>query len=445
MHRHTAFSHSLPLHLNLFHPMSEVLQYTRPAVSKHLTKKMVNRPPVNSELAGRKDSVLSAEAGSSSEPALVLVVDDQLRNLQMVKKVLTFDGYRVITAENGAEALKCISVRRPDLILLDVVMPEMDGFEVCEQIKANPATHDIPIVFLSADTEHQSIMTAFAKGGIDYIPKPFNKAEMLARVRTHVELYRSQLRHAKQVEERQRMLDLIAHEWHKPLQKIFLFLSKIQDLSDNTPTETRIALSKEATKDTERMLASIEDFLHQQATDDEHTDDVSPVSTLTTDDLKSMAGKWYVTAKRKLVELVLFSPQPAVCVPAGVPFAIHQIVDAVLSNAVNFTPQTGRIEVRIYEENERIILKVEDEGPGFSEDYLRRKFQPYMRPGTEPPSAALGVGLAAAKRIADRIHANLTLVNRSHLGGGCVAVEFPTSEELKKHRAVTSRPRSKSK
>jgi two-component system sensor histidine kinase/response regulator len=387
---------------------------------------------VNSESSAMNNAVRNTAAAIStvaSEPALILVVDDQVRNLQIVKKVLTFDGFQVIAAESGKQALKAIKGRRPDLILLDVVMPEMDGIEVCEQIKGNPETRDIPIVFLSADTEHQSIMTAFAKGGIDYVPKPFNKAELLARVRTHVDLYRSQLRHQRQVEERQRTLHIIANEWHKPLQRIYLFLAKIQDLSDAKDPETRIALSKEAGKDTERMLASIEDFLHQQAAGQGGGEDV--ISGLTTDDLKSMAGKWYVTAKRKLVELVLSAPPLPLAVPVALPFAIHQIVDALLSNAVCFTPQTGRIEVKIYEENKRIYMRVEDEGPGFSEDYLRRKFQPYMRPGNEPPSAALGVGLAAAKRIADRIHAKLTIGNRSRpSGGGCVVVEFPLMEEI---------------
>lgn len=405
-------------------------------------KKPQDIPPSASvtpaEIAAEKSASASLrkagnEAGipsrTESEPALILAVDDQVRNLQIVKKVLTFDGYQVTTAESGREALKCLKARLPDLILLDVIMPEMDGFEVCAQIKENADTRDIPIVFLSADTEHQSIMKAFAKGGIDYVPKPFNKAELLARVRTHVDLHRSRLRHIRQVEERQRTLQLIANEWHKPLQRIYLFLAKIQDLSDGTLPETRIALSKEATKDTERMLASIEDFLHQQSAGPDGQP--APVSGLTTDDLKSMAGKWYVTAKRKLVELVLSAPALPLNVPVTMPFAIHQIVDAVLSNAVCFTPQTGRIEVKIFEEDNRIILRVEDDGPGFSEEYLRRQFQPYMRPGNEPPSAALGVGLAAAKRIADRIHTSLILGNRDRAsGGGCVRVEFPAAEEL---------------
>lgn len=417
-----------------------MLKIDQPSVfnaSKSMAEKNVNNSQTRSAFKPGKEAAISAKSNSSLEPALILVVDDQARNLQIVKKVLTVDGFHVTTAESGAEALKSISLRRPDLILLDVVMPEMDGFEVCEQIKSNSATQDIPIVFLSADTGHQSIMTAFAKGGIDYVPKPFNKAELLARVRTHVELHRSQQRHVRQMAERQRTLHIIAHDWHKPLQRIFLYLSKIQDLSDSTLPETRIALSKEATKDTERMLASIEDFLHQQGSEEDSSPQPASATTLTTDDLKSMAGKWYVTAKRKLVELVLSAPAIPLPVPVAMPFAIHQIVDAVLSNAVRFTPQAGRIDVKIYQENKHVILRIEDDGPGFSEDYLRRKFQPYMKPGGDVPSSALGVGLAAAKRIADRIQAKLTIDNRTNNGGGGrVTVEFPAIAESAQLRAV---------
>lgn len=411
--------------------MSEALPSALSSPAKTPAKKAV-MPPVVPATAG-KGSRGGLSAASLNSPALVLVVDDQARNLQMVKKVLSFDGYHVVTAESGEEALRCISTRWPDLILLDVVMPDMDGFEVCEQIKANPATQNIPIIFLSGDTGHQSVMTGFAKGGIDYISKPFNKAELLARVRTHVDLHRSQVRHALQVQERQRTLDIIAHEWHKPLQRISLFLSTVhQDIEDTGGSRAMTALSKEALRETERMLSSIEDFLHQQSPLADAFQDAAPPGGLTTEDLKSMAGKWYVTAKRKLVELNLTAPSRPLPVP-GLAFALNQIVDAVLSNAVNFTPQSGKIEVRIFEEDGRIVLRVKDNGPGFSEEYLRRQFQPFMNPLDGARNSTLGVGLAAAKRIADRIGAGLTLGNRRRGSGGYVKLTFAPAPVAKVH------------
>ncbi|MDZ4286745.1 MAG: response regulator [Prosthecobacter sp.] len=383
--------------------------------------------PASRSPTATKPTAAAAATGAYSQspnsPALVLVVDDQERNLQQVKKILTFDGYQVMTAESGEEAFRCLSARRPDLILLDVMMPGMDGFEVCAQIKSNPATHDIPIMFLSGDTEHQSLMTGFAKGGVDYLRKPFNKAELLARVRTHVELCRSQLRHERQIQEKQRTLDLIAHEWHKPLQRIAMILTKVKELAGASKGTIITALGAEAMRDTDRMLSSIENFLHHETTDPT-ANATPPASRLSSDDLKSMAGKWYVTAKRKLIDLQLSAPPKPVAL-LGPPFAVNQIVDAMLSNAVNFTPQNGRIDVLITQKANEVCLEVQDDGPGFSTEYLRRKFQPFLRAvdAQVPRSSSLGVGLAAAKRIADRIQANLTVANRTG-GGACVTVAF---------------------
>lgn len=374
-------------------------------------------------------------------PPLVLVVDDQERNLQMVKKMLTNDGYRVITTQNGEKAIEAIGSHWPDLILLDVVMPGMDGFEVCEQIKNNPASQNIPIIFLSGDTGHQSIMKGFAKGGIDYISKPFNKSELLARVRTHVELHRGQVRHIKQMQERRHTLDLIAHEWHKPLQRLSMFLSAIySDMKEADRPDSMQALGREAIKETDLMIASIEGFLHQQSAQEDFSQESLAPWGITTDDLKSMVGKWYVTAKRKLVDLALTAPETPLPV-AGLSFAINQIVDAVLSNAVTFTPQAGQIEVRINQEEERIILHVMDNGPGFSEEYLRRQFQPFMHQKPGKPQPSLGVGLASAKRIADRIHATLEIGNRGQATGGYVKISFPSRlSDLRDHGQTASSP-----
>lgn len=395
---------------------------TLPLSASSVAKKPAN-PAVPPALPRASIKTLSSPHGA---PPLVLVVDDQERNLQMVKKMLTNDGYRVITTSSGDKAIEAIGSHWPDLILLDVVMPEMDGFEVCEQIKNNPATQNIPIIFLSGDTGHQSVMKGFAKGGIDYISKPFNKSELLARVRTHVELHRSQVRHIKQMQERRHTLDLIAHEWHKPLQRLSMFMSAIYaDMKEADRPESMQALGREAMKETELMIGSIEGFLQEQAAQADALQESLAPWGITTDDLKSMVGKWYVTAKRKLVDLALSAPATPLPV-LGLSFAINQIVDAILSNAVSFTPQAGRIEVRIVQEEDRIVLHVMDDGPGFSEEYLRRQFQPFMHQKPGRPQPSLGVGLASAKRIADRIHATLEIGNQSRSSGGHVKVSFPT-------------------
>jgi DNA-binding response OmpR family regulator len=119
----------------------------------------------------------------------ILIVDDTPENLTVLRQILTEDGYRVRPALSGEIALKTIQADIPDLILLDIVMPGMDGFEVCSKLKVQEKTRDVPIIFISALSEIEDKMRAFSQGGVDYISKPFNTEEVLARVKTHLTLY----------------------------------------------------------------------------------------------------------------------------------------------------------------------------------------------------------------------------------------------------------------
>ncbi len=118
----------------------------------------------------------------------ILVVDDNQENLRVVSNYLKEKSYRIALALDGKSALKIIEDKTIDLILLDVMMPEMDGFEVCEKLKNNPETKDIPIIFLTAKNETADIVKGFKIGGVDYITKPFQKEELLVRIDNHVQL-----------------------------------------------------------------------------------------------------------------------------------------------------------------------------------------------------------------------------------------------------------------
>ena len=119
---------------------------------------------------------------------LVLAVDDKPQNLQFLGKVLSDSGYEVGLAQNGQEALNFVKKSEPDLILLDIMMPGMDGYEVCERLKKDFSARHIPIIFLTAKTDSEDIVKGFDVGGVDYVTKPFNCAELLARIKTHLEI-----------------------------------------------------------------------------------------------------------------------------------------------------------------------------------------------------------------------------------------------------------------
>lgn len=121
-------------------------------------------------------------------PALILLVDDHPENLQVLGTVLG-EHYQIAVAENGRDAMEFVRHQLPDLILLDVMLPDISGFEVCKRLKTFPEIRDIPIIFLTAKTETKHIITGFRAGGVDYITKPFNTMELLVRVHTHIDLW----------------------------------------------------------------------------------------------------------------------------------------------------------------------------------------------------------------------------------------------------------------
>ncbi|MBC1267615.1 response regulator, partial [Trichormus variabilis FSR] len=125
---------------------------------------------------------------TSTETSFILVVDDTLTNLEIISEALIGAGFEVATAVDGKKALEQIQSRVPDLILLDVMMPVMDGFETCKNLKIQPETHDIPVIFMTAITDTNSKVEALSLGAVDYITKPFHKAEVLARISAHLQL-----------------------------------------------------------------------------------------------------------------------------------------------------------------------------------------------------------------------------------------------------------------
>lgn len=142
------------------------------------------------ELVSNGGVALVPQAEVETAPYL-LIVDDVPVNLQALESILQTRGFRVVKATNGEQALEIVAQEKPDLILLDVMMPKMNGYEVCQHLKENPATSKIPVIFLTGRNDSYSVIKGFASGALDYVVKPFHAPELLARINTHLELKRS--------------------------------------------------------------------------------------------------------------------------------------------------------------------------------------------------------------------------------------------------------------
>ncbi len=157
----------------------------------------------------------------------IMVVDDTPANLNLLQKMLQTKGYRVLAFPDGKMALAAVARHAPDLILLDINMPEMDGFEVCERLKADAVLKEIPVIFISALTETEDKVKAFALGGVDYVTKPFQFEEINSRVETHLRLRRQQL----ELEEEHRRLQQALDEVRtlRGIVHICAYCNKIRD------------------------------------------------------------------------------------------------------------------------------------------------------------------------------------------------------------------------
>jgi DNA-binding response OmpR family regulator len=159
------------------------------------------------------------QSNATSQTPSVLVVDDVSKNLQVLVNILREKEYKISVADSGQKALEMMDRFIPDIILLDIMMPGMNGFQVCEKLKSSDKTKNIPVIFLTARTETEDVVKGFQMGAVDYVTKPFNKAELLARVHTHLELKTAQ-KEIIQLEQKNAVLAAAVtanHEINQPL------------------------------------------------------------------------------------------------------------------------------------------------------------------------------------------------------------------------------------
>jgi two-component system, sensor histidine kinase and response regulator len=348
---------------------------------------------------------------SEDSQSLILIIDDLPQNLLVLRAALERQSYKVEEAQSGRKALQMLESLTPDLILLDVMMPEMGGFEVCRKLKENPATAAIPIVFLTARTEQSDILEGFLAGGVDYITKPFHIQELLARVYTHVSLKQAQdmlFQHAAQLEkqaadlrqlnlEKDEFLAIVSHDLRSPLNAISGAAQILQD-SSNKITATDIhGYSQMIERNAERMLAIISHLL------DIHRLENGKIETHLSwfslqELLEQTQGDYLARAQEKQQKLNL-EIDPDLPTMQSDPLLLREILDNLVSNALKFSANHTEVTIRAYYNTEPLIcIEIEDQGLGFNLEDQKRIFQKFARLSARPtagePSTGLGLSIA---------------------------------------------------
>lgn len=379
----------------------------------------------------------------------ILIVDDVLENVNLLGVMLQRRGFSITQCLSGAEALAHIEKRIPDLILLDISMPEMDGFEVTRRLKNSAQTREIPIIFLTAFTDKKRVIEGFDLGGVDYITKPYNANELFARIRTHLELKHTKDLMAERNQELQELneklhqlnldknelLGIVAHDLKSPLSAIRGIAEALvydQELSDTTRKE----FERTILTTSDRMFTLIAELLSVNVIETGgFTIEKRPVSL--NEILNDIISQYHTHASNKDLRIVVDIEPSAIAYADK--FSLHQICENFISNALKYSPLGKTVYVRAKShyhapngqpEHHTIRVEVQDEGPGLSEEDKLRLFGKFQRLSARPTGGehSTGLGLSIVKKLAETMGAHVGC--SSSLGHGATFfIEMPAATQ----------------
>jgi two-component system, sensor histidine kinase and response regulator len=344
---------------------------------------------------------------------MVLVIDDQEPNIQVVGQLLARAGYEVVPALNGEEGLQRAKASPPDLVLLDMRMPGMSGFDVLKALKADAQTRDVPVIFLTADDDRDTLSRAFADGAVDYITKPFVAKELLGRVNTHIDLKQSRDTLRRFVVEKQQMVETIAHDLRNYFANIQFAGDMLRD--PDLPLASRLRLVESIRTSSDSGVLFLQALLDQQNTQEKgvlvHKLSVSEVLHETVSVLSRAAES------KKIKVKVILAEDFIVCGHHG---GVLHVLQNLLSNALKFSPLGSEVTLTAAKFGKRGRLSVVDQGPGISKQDQERLFQRYVRLSAAPTDgeSSTGLGLALAKQRARTMDGDLWYDHRE--GGGSI-------------------------
>jgi two-component system sensor histidine kinase/response regulator len=343
---------------------------------------------------------------STPPPARVMVVDDQPANIQVVGSVLGKLGYEIIPALDGPTALKRLAIHLPDLILLDLLMPGMDGCEVCRQLRENPNWEDLPVIFVSAADGKDLVVQALEAGGVDYITKPFNHAELVLRVKTQLELKSARDQLKQLAEDKDELLGMLAHDLKNHLGGMELSSQLLHKRLKRLGDERATRLSENVLRSGGQLLTFVKEFLANAAAD--RGLNLKPVTLNFSDAAAQALEKYAEAARRKQLVLDTKLPTQGTAVLADVS-ALGQVLDNLLSNALKFTPPGGHILVCVRPGRGKVECRIQDDGPGFTAEDRVRMFRRYARLSARPTGGepSSGLGLSIVLKLVEAMHGEL--------------------------------------
>lgn len=371
--------------------------------------------------------------GVSKTSATVLVVDDEQNINSLIIEILAQNGYETLSALDGNSALAILHNQTVDLVMLDIKLPDIGGYDVCKKMKKNPDLAAIPVIFLSALNELNDKVRAFSSGGVDYISKPFQPEEIIARVQTHLAHRKAEQDLARQNaelrelnREKQEFISIAAHDLVNPLSVIKGLADLLAENADKlSPEDSRSYLRTIAANST-RMHRLVKNLLDANAIESGTLSttiaevSVAGVVAQAVDNHRRQSDEKNVSIKINIeaTDLVIKSDESL----------LIQILDNLISNALKFSPAGGIVEVTARKQQSSIFCTIADSGPGISEDAKEKLFGKFNRlsPQITEEEGSTGLGLYIVRKLVRYLRGSVQCESEPGRGSKFI-IELPTT------------------
>lgn len=349
----------------------------------------------------------------------ILIVDDNINNLKVLAGVLKENLYDFRMAKSGQLALNILEKTTPDLILLDIQMPEMDGFETCRRIKENEANEKIPIIFLTANIDSESIAKAFEAGGLDYVTKPFNSNELLARIKTHIKLKTQTEELERQNATKDKFFSIISHDLKNPIANIIGFSDVIiedYNVLKSADIQTFVGYINLSAKFTLELLQNLLEWSRIQIGSIESVKENFDLSNLLEINIEGSRPQ----ALAKNIEIKIDFEKNLVT--HADEKMISTVIRNLISNAIKFTPLGGTITIlskrKLVDDKKVIETRISDTGIGMTEEDIQKLFkieQNYISKGTNNETGT-GLGLILCKEFLTQNDGTIRVESQLNIG-----------------------------
>lgn len=362
---------------------------------------------------------------------VILIVDDQPRNLQVIGNLLAEKHYCLAFAQNGTQALEAARQMPPDLILLDVMMPDINGYEVCRRLKEDPATEAIPVIFLTAKVDSEDVLEGLRAGAVDYLAKPFCSEELLTRVGTHLQLRQltKELKIANEL--KSELMSIAAHDLKNPLAAIrglteILLGSDGDDPEFPLTEEERRNLLKDIYQCSENTLGIIKELLNTETIE-------SGIVRLAIEqgDLGQIIAETIELnqPQARLKNIRLHNAIPMNTLAAIDIPRMREVFDNLLSNAIKYSLPGKEVFLELETHKDAYRVNVRDQGPGLTEDDKQKVFGKFQKLSARPTGGehSTGLGLAIVKNFME-LHGGSVGVESTHGQGATFYVDIPRAK-----------------